>query len=70
MSKYGIFIYWSESDNRFLAEAPELPGCMADGQSYSEAARNIEIVIEEWLETAQMLGREIPTPKGNLLHYA
>jgi predicted RNase H-like HicB family nuclease len=66
MSKYGIFIYWSEVDKKFLAEAPELPGCMADGQSYLEAARNIETVIEEWIETAQMLGREIPIPKGKL----
>ena len=68
MSKYGIIIYWSEADKKFLAEAPELPGCMADGQSYLDAARNIEIVIEEWLETAQLLGRKIPAPKGKLLY--
>jgi len=68
MSKYGIIIYWSENDNRFLAEAPELPGCIADGLSYTEAVNNLEIVIEQWLETARMLGREIPAPKGNLLY--
>ncbi len=68
MSKYSILIYWSEADKKFIAEAPELPGCMADGQNYSEAARNIEIIIEEWIETAQMLGRQIPVPKEKLLY--
>ena len=68
MNKYGIFIYWSEVDKKFLAEAPELPGCMADGKSYLEAVRNIETVIEEWIETAQILNREIPIPKEKLLY--
>jgi len=68
MSKYEVIIYWSEADKRYLAHAPELPGCIADGQNYLEAARNIEHVINDWLETAQMIGREIPPPKGKLLH--
>jgi len=66
MSKYGIYIYWSEADSRFIAEAPELPGCMADGASYAEATRNIETVIEHWIDTARLLDREIPAPKGNM----
>ena len=60
MNKYEIIIYWSENDNAFIAEAPELAGCMADGASTAEALNNIEIVINEWIETAMSLGREIP----------
>ena len=63
MSKYCIVIYWSEIHNRFLAEAPELPGCMADGQTYFEAASNMGVIIEEWIETAKSLGRDIPVPR-------
>lgn len=63
-SKYEIIIYWSDEDNAFLAETPELAGCMADGKTYIEAVQNIEIVIQEWIDTAIALGREIPTPKG------
>ena len=70
MSKYGIYIYWSEADSRFIAEVPELPGCMADGADYAEATRNIETVIEHWIETARMLDRDVPKPKGNLLRSA
>ena len=66
--KYELIIYWSESDEAFLVEVPELPGCMADGQTYVEAVTNVEVVIEEWLETAQELGRDIPVPKGRLLY--
>ena len=65
--KYEIIIYWSNDDNAFIADVPELPGCMADGDSYQEALANAEIVIGEWIETAQSLGREIPKPKGRLL---
>ena len=65
--KYELIIYWSESDQAFIVEVPELPGCMADGQTYVEAVTNAEVVIEEWIETAQELGRDIPTPKGRLL---
>jgi predicted RNase H-like HicB family nuclease len=66
MNKYEIIIYWSEKDQLFLAEVPELPGGMADGHSYQEAVSNAEIIINEWIETAKELGREIPKPKGRL----
>ena len=66
--KYELIIYWSESDESFIVEVPELPGCMADGQTYIEAVTNVEIVIQEWIEIAQELGRTIPTPKGRLLY--
>jgi predicted RNase H-like HicB family nuclease len=65
--KYEIIIYWSKDDQAYLAEAPELPGCMADGGSYKEALEKIENVISDWIETAKSLGREIPQPKGRLL---
>ena len=52
-SKYEIIIYWSDEDDSFVAEVPELPGCMADGKSYQEAVSNAEIVIKEWIETAK-----------------
>ena len=65
--KYEIIIYWSNEDNAFVAEVPELPGCMADGATYSEAIANVEIIIDEWIETAKDLGREIPEPKGRLM---
>ena len=66
--KYELIIYWSESDESFIVEVPELPGCMADGQTYIEAVTNVETVIQEWIETAKELGRTIPTPKGRLLY--
>jgi len=66
--KYELIIYWSESDSAFIVEVPELPGCMADGQTYIEAVTNVEIVIQEWIETARELGRDIPVPKGRLLY--
>jgi predicted RNase H-like HicB family nuclease len=68
MSKYEIIIYWSEDDQAFIAEAPELPGCAADGPTYFDALKNIEIIIQEWLETAKDLGRPIPIPKGRLMY--
>ena len=66
--KYELIIYWSESDKAFIVEVPELSGCMADGQTYVEAVKNVEVVIQEWIETAQELGRDIPIPKGRLLY--
>ena len=66
MTKYEVIIYWSEEDQAFIAEVPELPGCMADGPSHREALANAEIVIQEWIETAQQAGRPIPQPKGRL----
>ena len=67
MSKYQIIIYWSEEDEAFIAEVPELPGCAADGASYAEALADAEVVIQEWIETAKDLGREVPKPKGRLV---
>ena len=67
MSKYEIIIYWSEKDNAYLAEVPELAGCMADGKSHNEALTNSQIVINEWIETAISLGRNVPEPKGKLM---
>ncbi len=59
-----MVLYWSD-DDAYIAEVPELPGCMADGASYQEALANAEVVIDEWIETAQELGRPIPVPKGD-----
>ncbi len=67
MTKYEIILYWSAEDDAFIAEVPELPGCSADGESRIEALANVETVIQEWIETAQALGRPIPEPKGRLL---
>jgi predicted RNase H-like HicB family nuclease len=67
MSRYELIIYWSKADQAFIVEAPELPGCMADGATYQEAVSNVEVIIQEWLETAKELGREIPEPKGKLM---
>ncbi len=63
MVKYEIIIYWSDEDEAFIADVPELPGCMADGQTYQEALSNAESIIDEWIETARKLGREIPQPE-------
>lgn len=65
--KYELIIYWSEVDQAFIVEVPELPGCAADGETYQEAVQNAEIVIQEWIATAQELGRPIPESKGRLL---
>jgi len=67
MSKYEIIIYWSKDDESYVAEVPELPGCMADGSSYQEALANAEVIISEWIETAREIGRIIPEPKGRLV---
>ena len=67
MFKYEVIIYWSEEDQAFIAEVPELPGCVADGATHQEALANVEVVIHEWIETARELDRPIPEPKGRLL---
>lgn len=66
--KYELIIYWSDKDGTFIVEVPELPGCMADGKTYTEAVANAERVIEEWIETAHELGRYVPEPKGRLMY--
>ncbi|MBK5967490.1 MULTISPECIES: type II toxin-antitoxin system HicB family antitoxin [Thiorhodovibrio] len=67
-AKYEIIIYWSQKDNAYLAEIPELPGAMADGKNYLDAVRNAEIVIQEWIATAKELGRPVPEPRGRLMY--
>ena len=66
--KYELIAYWSEEDQAFVVEVPELPGCMADGSSYQEAVANAQWVIEDWIDTAQRLGRPLPEPRGRLLY--
>ncbi len=65
--KYEVIIYWSADDEAFIAEAPELPGCAADGRTPHDALAQIQIVAREWIETARELGRPVPEPKGRLL---
>ncbi len=67
-AKYEIVIYWSDEDKAYIAEVPELPGCMADGASYQEAVANAEVIIQEWLDTAKEIGRPIPVPRGRLMY--
>lgn len=64
--KYELIIYWSEDDQAFIVDVPELPGCMADGTSYEEAVANAKEAISLWIETAESLGRSIPAPRGRL----
>ncbi|MEO8794522.1 MAG: type II toxin-antitoxin system HicB family antitoxin [Daejeonella sp.] len=66
--KYEIIIYWSKEDEAYIAEVPELAGCLADGNSYQEAISNVEVIIDEWIETAKIKGRTVPKPKGKLMY--
>ena len=66
--KYEVIIYWSKDDGFYIAEVPELPGCLADGESYEQALRNVGTVIDEWIETARDLNRPIPEPRGKLMY--
>ena len=66
--KYELIIYWSGDDQSFVVEVPELPGCMADGETYEQAVENAQQVIAEWIETARELGRPVPDPKGRLMY--
>jgi predicted RNase H-like HicB family nuclease len=66
MHRYEVIIYWSEDDQAYIAEVPELAGCMADGKTYHDALNNVQVIIDEWVETATILGRSIPQPKGKL----
>ena len=66
MNRYEVILYWSDDDNAYIAEVPELAGCMADGTTMLEAVKNAERVINEWIETALELGRPVPEPKGRL----
>lgn len=66
--KYEIILYWSKEDRAYIAEVPELAGCAADGSTYQEALASIEVIIDEWIETAKLKGRQIPEPKGKLMY--
>jgi predicted RNase H-like HicB family nuclease len=68
MTRYEVILYWSEEDHAFIAEVPELPGCMADGPTYKKALDNVQVIIREWIETATKLGRPIPKPRGKLMY--
>jgi predicted RNase H-like HicB family nuclease len=61
--RYEVIIYWSDEDQSFIAEVPELPGCAADGATYQKAVANVETVIQEWIETAKELGRSVPAAR-------
>ena len=66
--KYEVIIYWSDEDKAYIVEVPELAGCMSDGNTYEEAIQNIQVIIDEWIETAKSLSREIPMPRGKLMY--
>ena len=70
MHRYEIILYWSNEDQAFIAEAPELPGCMAHGNDQEEALKNIKDAMQFWIDTAAELGRQVPEPKGERLIYA
>ncbi len=65
--RYEVILYWSDADKAFIAEVPELLGCAADGKSYQDALGNVEVIIDEWIETALEQGREVPEPRGRLM---
>jgi len=67
-NRYELIIYWSKEDDAFVVEVPELPGCMADGKTYREAVVNAEGIIQEWIDTAKEMGRDIPEPRGRLMY--
>jgi predicted RNase H-like HicB family nuclease len=67
-NKYQIVMYWSAEDEAIIAEVPELAGCMADGANYQEALKNVEAVVDQWIQTAVELGRSVPLPKGKLMY--
>ena len=66
-SRYEIILYWSDEDQAVIAEVPELPGCAADGETYEDALTNVQTIMDEWIDTARDLGREVPKPKGRLV---
>lgn len=66
--RHAIEIWWSSEDDAFIAEAPELRGCMADGPTHVKALRAVEVVAREWIATARELGRSVPQPRGRLIY--
>jgi len=67
-NRYELVIYWSKDDQCLVVEVPELPGCMADGESYQDAVKNVELVIGEWMTTAREQGRNVSEPAGRLIY--
>jgi predicted RNase H-like HicB family nuclease len=67
-NQYEIILYWSKEDQEIIAKVPELPGCAADGATCQEALTNVELVIQEWIETANELVRPVPEPRGRLIY--
>lgn len=65
-ARYPVVVYWSEEDQAYLVEVPDLPGCLADGLTQAEAIANSRVIIQEWLDFAQELGRDIPAPSERL----
>jgi len=70
MNKYEVIIYWSEEDQVFVAEVPELPGCSAHGTTHEAALANAQDAIRPWIDTATEFGDPIPVPKGRRLIFA
>ncbi len=70
MQKYEIIIYWSDEDQVFVADVPELPGCMAHGNTQEDALMNAKQAVLLWIETAQESGDLVPEPKGHRLMFA
>ena len=70
MYKYEVILYWSAEDESFIAEVPELPGCMAHGSTHEEALTNVKEAVQLWIDTAKEFSRQIPEPKGRRLIYA
>ena len=68
MYRYEIILYWSAEDAAFIAEVPELPGCMAHGESQDDALRHVQDAMAAWIEVAQEIGRSIPEPCGRLMY--
>jgi predicted RNase H-like HicB family nuclease len=70
MKKYEIIIYWSGEDDAFVAEVPELSGCIAHGKTQEESLANVQQAIALWIDTAKEFGDPIPAPKGRRLMFA
>jgi predicted RNase H-like HicB family nuclease len=68
MNRYEIILFWSNEDESFVADVPELPGCMAHGATQEEALRNIQEAMSAWIEVAKELGRPVPEPRGRLMY--
>ncbi len=68
MYRYEIILYWSDEDSSFIAEVPELPGCMAHGETQAAALHHAQEAMTAWIEVAQEIGRTIPEPRGRLMY--